>query len=104
MWDYPRPPALERTDAHLRVELGGEVIAETRRAWRVLETSQPPAYYFPLEDVRTDLFVASHHITFCEWKGQATYRSVRVGEFGEGVVVGGAHRAIMPTPPNAAFW
>lgn len=80
VWDYPRPPALDRTDAHLRVEFGGEVIAETRRAWRVLETSQPPAYYFPPEDVRTDLFVPSHHITFCEWKGQATYRSVHVGD------------------------
>jgi uncharacterized protein (DUF427 family) len=80
VWDYPRPPALERTDAHLVVTLAGEVVAETTRAWRVLETSQPPAYYFPPDDVRLELFVPSHHLTFCEWKGQATYRSVQVGD------------------------
>ena len=80
VWDYPRPPALERSCAHLVVRFGGEIVADTRRAWRVLETSQPPAYYFPPEDVRIDLFVPSHHVTFCEWKGQATYRSIQVGD------------------------
>ena len=80
VWDYPRPPALERTDSHLVVELAGVVVADTRRGWRVLETSQPPAYYFPPEDVRLDLLVPSLHATFCEWKGQATYRSIRVGD------------------------
>jgi len=80
VWDYPRPPALERTDSHLVVEHAGVVVAETRRGWRVLETSQPPAYYFPPDDVRLDLLEPSRHRTFCEWKGQASYRSIRVGE------------------------
>jgi uncharacterized protein (DUF427 family) len=80
VWDYPRPPALERTDGHLVVELGGVVVADTRQAWRVLETSQPPAYYFPPDDVRLDLLEPSLHRTFCEWKGEATYRSIRVGD------------------------
>lgn len=79
-WDYPRPPALVDTDSHLVVALAGEVVADTRRAKRVLETSQPPAYYFPPDDVRIELLVPSTHLTFCEWKGQATYWSVRVGE------------------------
>jgi uncharacterized protein (DUF427 family) len=38
-WDYPRPPRLERTDRHLVVVLAGVTIADTTRAWRVLETS-----------------------------------------------------------------
>jgi len=80
VWDYPRPPALEANRRHLRVELAGTVVAETRRGWRVCETSQPPAYYFPPDDVRLDLLEGSHHHTFCEWKGQASYRTVRVGD------------------------
>ena len=80
VWDYPRPPALERTDSHLVVELAGVVVADTRHAWRVLETSQPPAYYFPPDDVRLDLLEPSLHRTFCEWKGEATYRSIRAGD------------------------
>ena len=51
MWDYPRPPALEPTDAHLVIVLGGVTIADTRRAYRVLETSHPPNYYLPPDDV-----------------------------------------------------
>jgi uncharacterized protein (DUF427 family) len=79
VWDYPRPPRLEPTDAHVIVEHGGETIADTRRALRVLETSQPPAFYIPPDDVRMDLLVPTRSHTFCEWKGQASYYSVRVG-------------------------
>lgn len=111
MWDYPRPPALERTDAHLVVTLAGEVIAETTRAWRVLETSQPPAYYFPPDDVRLDLFVPSHHVTFCEWKGQATYSCTVDGEEvtgNEGTYYGGwiTSKAVGPFKggPGTAGW
>src|SRR5437016_4476100 len=52
VWDYPRPPRVERCGRRLRVVFNGCVVAETTRALRVLETSQPPAYYFPPEDVR----------------------------------------------------
>lgn len=78
VWDYPRPPALEPTTNVLRVEFGGVTIAETTRGYRVLETSQPPAYYFPPEDVDMDLLVPTPHRTFCEWKGQAHYYTVVV--------------------------
>ena len=79
VWDYPRPPALEQTSSRLRVEFAGVTIAETTSAYRVLETSQPPAYYFPPDDVAMDLLVASLHRTFCEWKGQAHYYTVVAG-------------------------
>ncbi len=78
VWDYPRPPHLERTDGHVVVEFGGVVIADTTRALRVLETSQPPAFYLPLEDVARDRLVPSTTRTFCEWKGLASYVSVVV--------------------------
>jgi uncharacterized protein (DUF427 family) len=80
VWDYPRPPALERTAARLRVEVAGRTVAETTSGWRVLETSQPPAYYFPPGDVDMSALVASTHRTFCEWKGQARYWSAIVGD------------------------
>lgn len=78
VWDYPRPPRLERTSSVLRVEFAGATIAETTRGHRVLETSQPPAYYFPPDDVDMNHVVASTHRTFCEWKGQAHYYTIRV--------------------------
>ncbi|MEL7208445.1 MAG: DUF427 domain-containing protein, partial [Actinomycetota bacterium] len=80
VWDYPRPPRLEPVEARIRVEFGGEVVADSTSAHRVLETSQPPAFYLPPDDVRMDLLRPSTHRSFCEWKGQATYFSVAVGD------------------------
>jgi uncharacterized protein (DUF427 family) len=77
VWDYPRPPALEPTTAHLLVALGGVQIAETRRAYRVLETSHPPNYYFPPEDVLPGVLARVDGSSFCEWKGRAHYFDVR---------------------------
>jgi uncharacterized protein (DUF427 family) len=78
VWDYPRPPRLEVTERHLVVAFAGQTIAETRRAHRVLETSQPPAYYLDPADVRTACLVPSSQRTFCEWKGLASYYDVVV--------------------------
>lgn len=80
VWDYPRPPAVETSDHHVVVRFGGIVVADTTRPVRVLETSQPPAFYLPADDVRTDLFLPGTNRTFCEWKGVATYWTVHAGE------------------------
>ncbi len=80
VWDYPRPPRLERDARRIRVEHGGSVVAETGRALRVLETSSPPCFYLPPEDVRTELLEASPRTTFCEWKGLASYWTLCLGE------------------------
>jgi len=76
VWKYPRPPALQQTSSHLRVvwkyaKSGEEVvIADTKRGFRVLETSHPPTYYFPPEDVKMSLLKNSAaRRTMCEWKG-----------------------------------
>ena len=50
VWDYPRPPRVEPDSRHVVVRFGGEVVADTRRAMRVLETSHPPVFYIPPED------------------------------------------------------
>lgn len=76
VWDYPRPPALECTDDHVVVEFAGRVVVDTRRPWRVLETSHPPTYYVPREDVVDDAVTANARTSFCEFKGHATYLDV----------------------------
>lgn len=75
VWDYPRPPRVERVPERLRVVVDGETIADTTRGLRVLETAGAPVYYFPPDDVRLDLLEASPHRSVCEWKGLASYRS-----------------------------
>lgn len=76
VWDYPRPPRLELTNKHLKIVFGGITIAETNRAFRVLETSHPPVYYFPPEDVRLEFLREVDGSSFCEWKGRAGYYSI----------------------------
>jgi uncharacterized protein (DUF427 family) len=78
VWDYPRPPRVEATTRHIRVIFAGVVIADTRRARRVLETSHPPTYYIPPADIRMQYLVPTNHRSFCEWKGQARYYTVAV--------------------------
>jgi len=80
VWDYPRPPRIEHTSRRIEVVFAGEVIADTRRAFRILETSHPPTYYLPPDDVRMDLLLPSQRSSFCEWKGSAKYWIVRVGD------------------------
>lgn len=80
VWDYPRPPRLEPTSKQVSVEFGGEVIASSGRAFRVLETSHPPVYYLPPDDVRMDLLTRASGSSYCEWKGHAGYYDLMVGE------------------------
>lgn len=78
VWDYPRPPRVEATSKRIRVVFNGVTIADTTRAQRVLETSHPPTYYIPLQDVKLDYLVATERRTVCEFKGAAYYWSVIV--------------------------
>lgn len=80
VWDYPRPPRLEPTDRHIQIIFNGEVIADTRNAKRVLETSQAPVYYIPPEDIEMEALERSDRRSWCEWKGRARYYTVRVGD------------------------
>ena len=80
VWDYPRPPRVEPTARRIVVEFAGVSIADTRRAQRVLETSHPPTYYIPTDDVRMDLISGTGRSSWCEWKGGAEYLTVRVGD------------------------
>jgi uncharacterized protein (DUF427 family) len=72
VWDYPRPPRIAEISKHIQVIFNGVVIVDTRRAKRILETSHPPVYYIPPEDVQLErYFTPTPRTTFCEWKGAA---------------------------------
>lgn len=100
VWDYPRPPRVEPTDEHVRVVLGGTVIAETRSALRVLETSHPPTYYLPREAFVPGSLEPAPGASMCEFKGRASYLTVRGGDRAE---QGAAWTYPLPQPGFAAL-
>ncbi len=100
VWDYPRPPRLERTDQRIEIVLGGVTVAITTEAYRVLETSHPPTYYLPADAFLPGSLRAAAGSSFCEWKGAATYFDV-VG--GTKVAPRAAWTYPEPTPPFAAL-
>jgi uncharacterized protein (DUF427 family) len=100
VWDYPRPPRLERTEQRIEIVLGGVTVAITTEAYRVLETSHPPTYYLPADAFLPGSLRATAGSSFCEWKGAATYFDV-VG--GTKVAPRAAWTYPEPTPPFAAL-
>ena len=101
MWDYPRPPALQESTRHVVVRSGDILIAESRSAWRVLETSHPPTWYLPPAGVHHDrIRRSSSRSTTCEWKGGATYWDVAAGDVAAGDDAGD----VAPGNTGSATW
>jgi uncharacterized protein (DUF427 family) len=69
-------PSAER----VRVRFEGELIADSAHTLVVRETKHSPVIYFPREDVRMDRLERSDHQTFCPFKGEASYWSLRADE------------------------
>jgi uncharacterized protein (DUF427 family) len=80
VWDYPRPPRLEPVSKQIQIVLNDRVIADTTAGYRVLETSHPPVYYLPPNDIRMEYLHATQRGSFCEWKGNAIYYHVVVDD------------------------
>ena len=80
VWGYPRPAVAEPSRRHLTIVHKGVVVADTTRGVRTLETSHPPTYYFPPDDVDTRLLRPAVGRSLCEWKGEARYFDVSVGD------------------------
>jgi uncharacterized protein (DUF427 family) len=80
----PPPPGtavyLEPIPKRVRVEVGGETIADSRRAMLLHESGHQPIYYFPPEDVRADVLEPTDKHTHCPKKGDASYHTIRVGD------------------------
>ena len=80
VWDYPRPPRLEDCSSHIEIVFDGIKIVDTRQAKRVLETSHPPVYYIPPEDIQMKYLEKCPGGSWCEWKGKAQYYSLKIND------------------------
>jgi len=78
VWDFPRPPSAQVTDRRIEITLDGQVIARTDRAVRACETSHPPVFYVPRDDVVPGVLERGDGASWCEFKGMASYWDVVV--------------------------
>jgi len=76
VWDFPRPPQLLQDKREVVIRWGGQQVARSSRAVLVLETSHPPSFYIPWDDVDRALLRPGSGNSFCEWKGPASYWSL----------------------------
>jgi uncharacterized protein (DUF427 family) len=67
------------SERHVRVELEGELLADSSRPYALFETTLPTRWYLPSEDVRHELLEPSQTRSHCPFKGAASYWSVRAG-------------------------
>ena len=71
---------IEPAGEHVAVLVDGETIAESDRAVVLRETGCPPRYYLPRDDIRGELLTPTDRSSTCQFKGQASYWSVKVGD------------------------
>ena len=98
--DYPRPPALVASDEHVRVEALGQLLVDTHRSLRVLETFHPPTYYLPPEAMQLALLQPAPGRSFCEWKGVARYCDVVLDPGGRPSAACAGLCGPTPSPPR----
>nr|WP_246408996.1 DUF427 domain-containing protein [Granulicella aggregans] len=70
---------MDASARQLRIVHSGISVAETSKSLRILETSHPPVYYIPQQDIAMEFMrLSSRRGTFCEYKGVATYWDLQV--------------------------
>jgi uncharacterized protein (DUF427 family) len=74
------PITIEPNTRRVVVSFGGRVIAGTKRALTLREAAIPPVQYIPREDVDMALLERTSHATYCPFKGDASYYSIRAGD------------------------
>ena len=78
VWDFPRPPVIEKVNKPVLVKHKDQIIADSERALAVLETASPPTYYIPDTEINTSLLVKMEaKSSLCEWKGNAVYWALK---------------------------
>jgi uncharacterized protein (DUF427 family) len=93
----------EDSPRRVRVEFGGETLADSRRVKLLHETGLLPVYYFPDEDIRADWLEPTEHRTRCPFKGEARYWSVRTAKRVAENAVWGYPEPLEHAPPIAGY-
>jgi uncharacterized protein (DUF427 family) len=71
------PITIEPTSRHITVRVNGQVVADTRAALTLQEASYPAVQYIPIGDVNDSLLQRTDTQTYCPYKGDASYYSVK---------------------------
>ncbi len=100
VWDYPRPPRLEPCSKRIQIIFNQITLVDSRKTYRLLETSHPPTYYIPPEDIKIEYLHPTNKQSYCEWKGEANYYTIIVEDK---QVINGAWYYPNPTPDFAAI-
>jgi uncharacterized protein (DUF427 family) len=74
------PITIEPNPLRVRVSASGRVVADTRRALTLRESDYAAVQYIPRDDVDMSLLERTEHDTYCPYKGDAAYYSIRVGD------------------------
>jgi uncharacterized protein (DUF427 family) len=82
---YREDPAHEvvetHLDQHVKVEVNGELIADSCDVVKVDEDGYPSRYYFPRRDVDMSKLSRSDTTTHCPFKGTAHYYGLQASRF-----------------------
>ncbi|WP_433384314.1 DUF427 domain-containing protein [Actinoplanes sp. CA-142083] len=79
---YPGPDhpiTVTPTPGHVVVTVAGKVVADTRAALTLQESTYPAVQYIPLADVDTSLLEPTATTSYCPYKGDASYYSIPSG-------------------------
>ncbi|GAB3713070.1 DUF427 domain-containing protein [Amycolatopsis oliviviridis] len=74
------PITVAPNKARVVVTVGGKVVADSANALTLQEANYPPAQYIPRADVDFDVLERTEHSTYCPFKGDASYYSIRTGD------------------------
>jgi uncharacterized protein (DUF427 family) len=75
--DATHPITIRPTGSHVTVRVGGATVAESDSALSLAEASYPVVQYLPIEDVDQSLLERTDSQTYCPYKGDASYYSLR---------------------------
>jgi uncharacterized protein (DUF427 family) len=101
------PITVEPTKARVVVKAGGRVIADSRNALTLQESTYPAVQYIPLADVDSGVLERTDHETYCPYKGDAGYYSLNAGDVkGENAVwtYEKPYDAVAPIKDHVAFY
>jgi len=73
------PIEIQPNASRVTVAVGGKLIADSREALTLSEAGYPAVQYIPRKDVDMAALLRSDHVTYCPYKGEASYYSIPAG-------------------------